>query len=125
MNPDEMPDEPHLPSPSLWPIGFAIGIAVLLVGLIIDPLWVSTIGGLIAVVFGVLWARDATSELRGRTVAVEPERRQPAAAGEQAASPEPAQSSAERYPRSKFCNTGRRLPAHSTKLIATESLIAI
>ena len=47
-----MPDEPHLPSPSLWPIGFAIGIAVILVGLIIDPLWVSTIGGAIALVFG-------------------------------------------------------------------------
>jgi Rieske Fe-S protein len=103
LNPDEMPDEPHLPSPSLWPIGFAIGIAVLLVGLIINPLWVSTIGGLIALVFGVLWARDATSELRGRPVAVEPEQRRPPApapAGEAVASPQ--QSSAERYPRSKF-----------------------
>ncbi len=99
MNPDEMPDEPHLPSPSIWPIGFAIGIAVLLVGLIIDPLWISTIGGLIAVVFGVLWARDATSELRGKPVAIEPERRQAAPAGEDA----PLQElSAERYPRSKF-----------------------
>jgi Rieske Fe-S protein len=101
LNPDEMPDKPHLPSPSLWPIGFAIGIAVLLVGLIINPLWVSTIGGLIAVVFGALWARDATSELRKQPVAVEPERRAPV--------PEPAgeadlpqQASAERYPRSKF-----------------------
>ena len=99
MNPDEMPDEPHLPSPSIWPIGFAIGIAVLLVGLIIDPLWISTIGGLIVVVFGVLWARDATSELRGKPVAIEPERRQAAPAGEAA----PLQGlSAERYPRSKF-----------------------
>ena len=52
MNPDEMPDEPHLPSPSLWPIGFAIGIAVILVGLIIDPLWVSTIGGAAATLPG-------------------------------------------------------------------------
>ena len=98
MNPDEMPDEPHLPSPSLWPIGFAIGVAVLLVGLIINPLWVSTIGGAIAVIFGVLWARDATSELRGRPVAIEPERRRPAPPGEEA----PVQPSAERYPRSKF-----------------------
>ena len=102
MNPDEMPDEQHLPSPSLWPIGFAIGIAVLLVGLIIDPLWVSTIGGVIALVFGALWARDATSELRGGTVAVEPERRQAAPAAEHAPSPEPAQASSERFPRSKF-----------------------
>ena len=105
MNPDEMPDEKHLPSPSLWPIGFAIGIAVLLVGLIIDPLWISTIGGVIALVFGALWARDATSELRGRTVAVEPERRQAAPAGEHAPASEtaePAQPSGERFPRSRF-----------------------
>ena len=30
-------DEPHLPPPTLWPLGFAIGVAVLLVGLIVDP----------------------------------------------------------------------------------------
>ncbi len=99
MNPDEMPDEPHLPSPTLWPIGFAIGIAVLLVGLIIDPLWISTIGGAIALVFGVLWARDATSGLRGRPLEIDPERREPAAAGEGA----PLQPlHGERFPRSKF-----------------------
>jgi Rieske Fe-S protein len=101
LNPDEMPDEPHLPSPSLWPIGFAIGVAVLLVGLIINPLWVSTIGGLIAVVFGALWARDATSELRRRPVEVEPERRETAPAGGEVPVPQPAPS-ADRYPRSKF-----------------------
>jgi Rieske Fe-S protein len=101
LNPDEMPDEPHLPSPSLWPIGFALGVAVLLVGLIIDPLWVSTIGGLIAVVFGALWARDATSELRRRPVEVEPERRETAPAGGEVPVPQPAPS-ADRYPRSKF-----------------------
>jgi Rieske Fe-S protein len=77
LNPDEMPDEPQLPSPSLWPIGFAIGVAVILVGLIINPLWISTIGGAIALVFGILWARDATSELRGRPLAIPPERREP------------------------------------------------
>ena len=102
MNPDEMPDESHLPSPSLWPIGFAIGIAVLLVGLIIDPLWVSTIGGAIAVVFGVLWARDATSELRGTPAAIEPERRQAVPVGEAATEAAPAEAAGERYPRSKF-----------------------
>jgi Rieske Fe-S protein len=92
-----MPDEPHLPSPSLWPIGFAIGIAVILVGLIIDPLWVSSIGGAIALVFGVLWARDATSELRGHPVAIPPERREPAAPSVLA----PALSE-QRFPRNKF-----------------------
>jgi Rieske Fe-S protein len=105
-------DEPHQPSPTVWPIGFAIGIAVLLVGLIVNPLWLSTIGGAIAIVFGVLWARAATAELRGRTVEVEPERRDlpepggdgaeaapPAAAGE-AAMPLPAPG--ERFPRNRF-----------------------
>jgi menaquinol-cytochrome c reductase iron-sulfur subunit len=99
LNPDEMHDEPPPPSPTLWPIGFAIGIAVLLVGLIIDPLWISTIGGVIAVVFGFLWARDATSELRGSPIAIEPEQREPAPAGEDA-SGQPL--SGERFPRSKF-----------------------
>ena len=108
--PDQKPEEPHLPAPSLWPIGFAIGVAVLLVGLIVNPLWISTIGGVIALVFGVLWAREATSELRGRPIVIEPERRDlveagtgevgpPATAGGDAMPhPEPG----ERFPRSKF-----------------------
>ena len=48
----------HLPSPTLWPIGFAIGLAVLLVGLV-----VSWVGGRrrrarSRIVFGLLWVRD-------------------------------------------------------------------
>ena len=98
MNPDEMPDEPLQPSPTIWPIGFAIGIAVLLVGLIINPVWVSSIGAVIAIVFGALWARSATSELRARPVAIEPEHREPAAAAAPAATP----LLGERFPRSRF-----------------------
>ena len=30
------PRQPHVPAPSLWPIGFAVGIAVLLVGLVVS-----------------------------------------------------------------------------------------
>ena len=116
MNPDEMAepdnlqDDPHLPAPSLWPIGFAIGIAVLLVGLIVNPLWISTIGGAIAIVFGVLWARDATTELRGRPIEIEPERRDLVEAGTGQVGP-PAQAGGdamphpapgERFPRSRF-----------------------
>jgi Rieske Fe-S protein len=77
--PESLHEEAHLPPPTLWPIGFAIGIVVLLVGLIIDPLLISSIGAAIAIVFGILWARDATAELRGEQVAVEPERRETAA----------------------------------------------
>jgi Rieske Fe-S protein len=99
LNPDEMPEEPQQPSPTPWPIGFAIGIAVLLVGLIVNPLWISPIGAIIALVFGVLWARAATSELRDQPVAVEPEHREATAPREAAA---PAAAGAARFPRSKF-----------------------
>ena len=106
----DLHDEPHLPPPTLWPIGFAIGIAVLLVGLIINPVWISSIGGLIAIVFAVLWARDATSELRGKPLVIEPERRDLVMAGTGEVGP-PAQvggaamappEKGERFPRSKF-----------------------
>jgi Rieske Fe-S protein len=73
---ESLHEEAHLPSPSLWPIGFAIGIVVVLVGLVINPLLISSIGAVIAIVFGFLWARDATRELNGQPVAVEPERRE-------------------------------------------------
>ena len=76
---ESLPEETHLPSPTLYPIGFAIGIVVLLVGLIINPLLISSIGAAIAIVFAILWAREATAELRGEPVVVEPERREPTA----------------------------------------------
>jgi Rieske Fe-S protein len=102
-------DDPHLPSPTLWPIGFAIGVAVLLVGLIINPLWITPIGGVIVLVFGVLWARDATSELRGSPVEIEPERRELVEAGAGETGPPANTGEAalprvdpNRYPRSKF-----------------------
>jgi len=69
-------EESHLPAPTVWPIGFAIGIVVILVGLIINPLLISSIGAAIAIVFAILWARDATAELRAEPVVVEPERRE-------------------------------------------------
>jgi len=78
-------EEAHLPGPSLYPIGFAIGIVVLLVGLVIDPLLISSIGAAIAIVFGFLWAREATREMRAEQVVVEPERRELPGAGEPAA----------------------------------------
>ena len=54
---DHEHDTPHVPAPSLWPIGFAIGVACLLVGLVVSvPALV--VGVLITLVFGFLWARD-------------------------------------------------------------------
>jgi menaquinol-cytochrome c reductase iron-sulfur subunit len=102
-------DQSHLPGPSLYPIGFAAGIVCILVGLIVNPLVVATIGAVIAIVFGFLWARDATMEYRGVPEPIEPERREvpptaeaapiPAHHGE-AAMPEP--EPGERFPRSRF-----------------------
>jgi menaquinol-cytochrome c reductase iron-sulfur subunit len=103
-------DEPHLPPPTLWPLGFAIGVAVVLVGLIVDPTIVASIGGAIAIVFGFLWARDATAELRGHRIVVEPERRETVEAGAGQIGPPataggpamPPPAPGERFPRSKF-----------------------
>ena len=75
-SPENPHEDGHLPSPSLWPIGFAIGIVVILVGLVINPKLISSIGAAIAIVFGFLWARDATRDLRGEPVEIEPERRE-------------------------------------------------
>jgi Rieske Fe-S protein len=86
---ESLHEETHLPSPTLYPIGFAIGIVVVLVGLIINPLLISSIGAAIAIVFAILWAREATAELRGEQVAVEPERREVEAADQQGFAPVP------------------------------------
>ena len=61
---DQHHDEtPHVPSPSLWPIGFAIGIACVLVGLVVSiPALV--VGLVLALVFGLLWARDLLQPAR-------------------------------------------------------------
>lgn len=67
-------DQPHLPPPSLWPIGFAVGIACILTGLVISTV-VAIVGAVIAIVFGALWARDLTRPVRTPAPAVEPESR--------------------------------------------------
>jgi Rieske Fe-S protein len=63
----------HLPGASLWPIGFAIGIACVLVGIVISWI-VAVVGAAIAVFCATLWIRDST---RGYStpIAVEPETR--------------------------------------------------
>jgi Rieske Fe-S protein len=59
------------------PVAFAIGIAVLLVGLIVVPLVLASIGGAIAIAAAILWARrgvrTAGSEPRPPAVAVSTE----------------------------------------------------
>jgi menaquinol-cytochrome c reductase iron-sulfur subunit len=100
-------DQPHVPGPSLWPIGFAIGVACVLVGLIVS--WPAVaVGAAIAIVSGFLWVRDSA---RGTETAVvhESEPRAPAAtdgappatAGE-AAMPLMDDEEVERYGRNAF-----------------------
>jgi Rieske Fe-S protein len=96
-------DHPHVPGPSLWPVGFAVGVVVFMVGLIISW-WIAGLGALVALAFAFLWVRDLTAgtELT-HTPDVPPESPTgpdlPASEGP-AAMPESV--SEERYPRSKF-----------------------
>ncbi len=53
-------DTHEVATPSLWPIGFAIGVACVLVGLVVS-VPVLIVGALIALVFGFLWVRDLFS----------------------------------------------------------------
>jgi Rieske Fe-S protein len=49
----------HGPAPSLWPLGFAAGLTVALVGLVIGS-WLSVaVGAALMAVFGFVWVRDA------------------------------------------------------------------
>lgn len=55
--------KPHLPSPTIWPAGFAAGVALVLIGLIVS--WpVVAVGAGVAIVFGYLWVREVTREVR-------------------------------------------------------------
>jgi menaquinol-cytochrome c reductase iron-sulfur subunit len=83
-------DKPHSPSPSIWPVGFAVGIACMLAGIVVSPPAVIA-GAVITVVFGALWARDAMAPSRAPT----PE---PAAPEAEVAEEE----EAARYPRNVF-----------------------
>ena len=96
-------DHPHVPGPSLWPVGFAVGIVVLLVGLIIS--WtIAAVGAVIALAFAFLWVRDLTS---GTELAHAPDVPAESATGANLPAPEggpamPPATPDERYPRSKF-----------------------
>jgi hypothetical protein len=51
----------HLPPPSIWPAMLAVGIALLLTGLIIN-LVVVIIGAVISLAATAFWVRDARRE---------------------------------------------------------------
>ena len=87
----------------MWPIAFAIGVACLLLGLVISWI-VAAIGAVIAVVFGFLWVRDVTRDVRDEVPAIEPETRAVAdqAAGATATRAVATEQSLPAYTRSRF-----------------------
>jgi Rieske Fe-S protein len=96
-------DHPHVPGPSLWPVGFAVGVVVLLVGLVISW-WIAGLGALIALAFAFLWVRDLTA---GTALAHAPEVPPESATGapipaDQGPAAMPPSEPEERYPRSQF-----------------------
>jgi quinol---cytochrome c reductase iron-sulfur subunit, bacillus type len=88
----------HGPPPSLWPVGFAVGIVCILVGLIVS--WpVVAVGAGLTLIFGFLWIRDVT---RGyQTAPPEPAAATEAHEGTPATAETPPVEAAT-YPRSKF-----------------------
>jgi Rieske Fe-S protein len=91
--PEHRESEPHLPSPTIWPFAFAGAVALILLGLIVS-LTITAIGVVLAVVFGFLWIRDVTRDLRA-----EPE---PVEAPAPVVVEEEERLEPERYTRSKF-----------------------
>src|SRR5581483_11737692 len=96
-------DHPHVPGPSLWPVGFAVGIVVLLIGLIVSW-WVAGIGAAVALGFAFMWVRDLTAGTALTHVpAVPPESPTGAAIPAPRGGPAmPPSEPGDRYPRSKF-----------------------
>ena len=110
MEPQQGQGKPHLPPPSLWPIGFAIGIVCILVGLIVSWL-AAAVGVAITVIFGFLWVRDATREYRSQSEVVPvPAEGSPESFAEGATAPPadageagmPGPEPGERFPRNVF-----------------------
>ena len=57
-------EPPQGPAPSLWPLGFAIGITVALVGLVIGSWSAVAVGAVLLLAFGFLWARDVATGMQ-------------------------------------------------------------
>jgi Rieske Fe-S protein len=72
---------------TIWPISFAIGVALLLVGLIVNPAVISPLGGAIVIVAAFAWIRGSSSVEEHTT-------------SDERASQEVERG--ERYPRSRF-----------------------
>jgi Rieske Fe-S protein len=65
-------EDPRVPGPSLWPVGLALGVVVILVGFAM-AWWIVAVGAIIFLVFGILWGRDIAREQGLVAEPVEPE----------------------------------------------------
>jgi Rieske Fe-S protein len=68
VDPDPSGHNSESAAQSVWPIGFAIGVACVLVGLVISW-WVVAIGGALTLVFGIFWVTDLSGHPVGRRAA--------------------------------------------------------
>jgi Rieske Fe-S protein len=89
-------DSPHVPPPSLWPVGFALGVVCVLVGVVLGTWIAAGVGAAVAAVFAALWIRDVAGGKRRALAAA-------GAVPEQVeATPASEVPEGERFPRSKF-----------------------
>jgi Cytochrome c oxidase subunit IV len=51
----------HLPPPSIWPAVLAVGIALVLIGIVVN-LVIAIIGAVVSVAATAFWVRDARRE---------------------------------------------------------------
>jgi Rieske Fe-S protein len=102
MEPHGSDSTPHVPPPSLWPIGFAIGIVLVLVGLVIGSWATVAVGAVLTIAFGFVWLRDLAVGHEAPAPSAEEE---PAPVPAVARTPRPAPEEVEeyeRYPRNVF-----------------------
>jgi Rieske Fe-S protein len=100
VEPQQGDDKSHVPGPSLLPVAFAIGVVVLLVGLIINN-WIAVgIGAVIAIAFGGVWLRDVSTS-RAEEGAPPPPPHKPEGAAVSAATIATIEEG-ERFPRDRF-----------------------
>jgi menaquinol-cytochrome c reductase iron-sulfur subunit len=103
VDPQRGDENPHTPAPTLWPVGFAVGIACIFVGLIVGPI-VIVVGAVLTALFGLLWVRDVTVPYRAEPTEPEPVPSAPPIPADRGepAMPEPGEGELIRFPRSKF-----------------------
>ena len=100
MEPGQGDDKSHVPAPSLLPVAFAIGLVIVLVGLIISN-WIAVgIGAVIAFAFGGVWIRDLSTSRADEAEPPPPPSKQVGAST--SAATEATIAAGERYPRDRF-----------------------